>query len=341
MRLAARVALVASALAACPAPIPAQGVPIGQNLAAQLRWLQLGVVGGRLALRSDQINNLNETQSRLRDREERLQVGVKDGLPSLHYELTAKDVELIVDISHRERVGISRRAQGGELSFLEFEQVPGRDLVLEVSVGGEIVRHRAPTLWHLWLAQPELCRKNLAPLLHILHPAWKPDAMAEQITRHLLSTGDDAAPQARQWNELVAQLADPRYAMREDADRRLREAGHAVLPFLLQLEPGRLDAEQRFRIRRIMGRLQSDTEEDTPERAASWLRGDPRIWLALAAGADVAQRESAAQQLRSLVAPDIEFDPAADSATRAAQLARIAARLPNGGGDPPGAADDE
>lgn len=319
----------ALALASGAAAVRGQNPPIGQNLAAQLRWLQLSVVGGRMTLLSDQINNLAETQAKLRDRQERLRIGVADGLPSIGYELTGKDVEFQLEINQREKIEIRRRSLGEEpASSLEFIQQPGRNVTLEVTSDGQTERRDAPTLWHLWLADPELCRKNLEPLLKILAPGWKLDADAEQITRLLLAGAEDSAPRSQEWDALVAQLGDPQYARREAADRQLREAGQAALPYLTMLDPRELDAEQRFRIRRIVSRLQTDTQEDTPERAAAWLRADPRIWLALARRPELETRATAGRQLQALLGADVVFDAAADPPTREAQLLKIAERLP-------------
>ena len=68
----------------------------------------------------------------------------------------------------------------------------------------------------------------------------------------------------------VAQAADPAKLQdweekdaREDFDRR------------------RLDAEQAFRVRSILRAISDNLREDSSERVALWLSGDPTIWIAM------------------------------------------------------------
>ena len=64
---------------------------------------------------------------------------------------------------------------------MEFNQPNTGDLELVVGTGETQTSVRGPTLWHLLLAKPDLCREHLVPLLENLRPGWGLARMAEQI----------------------------------------------------------------------------------------------------------------------------------------------------------------
>ena len=77
----------------------------------------------------------------------------------------------------------------------------------------------------------------------------------------------------------MQQLGDDQFTKREAADRQLREAGRVIVSYFQQLDTSCLDAEQRFRIRRIINSLTAANGDDMPEQVASLLLGDDAIWL--------------------------------------------------------------
>jgi hypothetical protein len=125
----------------------------------------------------------------------------------------------------------------------------------------------------------------------------------------------------------VAELGDERFARREAADRALRAADPAVLLYLEQLDPGRLDAEQQFRLRRISDTLAAKVGGDTPEQIASWLGGDPAVWLALLSRPDVATRRLAAKQLAAILEAPIPVDPETDPTSQQSKLEELRAKI--------------
>jgi hypothetical protein len=136
-------------------------------------------------------------------------------------------------------------------------------------------------------------------------------------------------PDAQKWSTLVEQLGDERFAVREAADRHLRDAGRAIVVFLERLDRNRLDAEQDYRIRRILQSLSSGKgADDTVERAAAWLSGDPEIWWALMRRDAEPTRRVAAKRLESLLGRPLAFDPAAPADVRGKQLEQIRLQLP-------------
>jgi hypothetical protein len=118
-------------------------------------------------------------------------------------------------------------------------------------------------------------------------------------------------------------LGDENFARREAADRALREATPALLIYLQQLDFNRLDAEQQFRIRRIIESISMKISADSPEQVASWLAGDPAIWLTYLTRPEVASRQVAAKQLAAFLEAPIPVDPHADPASQKAEFDKL------------------
>ena len=101
-----------------------------------------------------------------------------------------------------------------------------------------------------------------------------------------------------------------------------------ILPFLRGVDRSRLDAEQAFRLRGVIDALGNEDDEDTPDRVANWLAGDPHAWYSLLDSATTLSRGCvAARQLSQLLEMPLKFDASADAATRQAQLNTIAEQL--------------
>ena len=130
-------------------------------------------------------------------------------------------------------------------------------------------------------------------------------------------------PDPQRWAALVEQLGDERYSRRAAADRELRAMGRVVFTYLQGLDRDRLDAEQHYRVRRIVMSLAANMNNDLPPEIARWLAGDPVVWLALLSRDDESTRRLAAERLEALLGEPISFDPAADPATRTEQIERL------------------
>ncbi|MGQ9576670.1 MAG: hypothetical protein ACUVUC_15285 [Thermoguttaceae bacterium] len=306
-----------------------QAPPLSTRLADAVRhsWIQFQLSSGRVVLKP--IRRLQtSTSSTIDSRRERLTVRTAGPDPAIDYELTTPDQQLSVRFTAANRLEIRRIPKGdSRIVPIEFQQPAAGPVWLKVG-GSEPREHQAPSLWHLFLAEPALCREQLAPLLNYLRPDWDLPTTAEQIAALLVqSASGGSSPDHKRWAELVKQLGDDRFAKREAADRQLREAGRAVVAYLQQLDPSRLDAEQQFRIRRIILALTDTGADDTPEQVAAWLLYDPAAWLTLLCHQTEATRRAAARQLEVLLGNPIEFDPAADPQTRARQIDTLRARL--------------
>ena len=165
----------------------------------------------------------------------------------------------------------------------------------------------------------------------MFRPEWRLTEQAQEAEEelfHMAASG--LIPDRQRWAALVAQLSDDRFARREAADRDLRAAGPALLPFLQRLDFDQLDAEQQSRLRRIIGMLGHAVEDDTAEQIASWMIADPEVWLALLARPEVPTRRLAAAQLEKLLGQSIAFDPAAAAPQRKKQIDQLRAWISAG-----------
>ena len=260
--------------------------------------------------------------------DEQLTVRNSNGDFSIEYVKPSADRRLSIEIGVScGRVHILQQAEvGADVTPVEFTQPPCGPLTLTVGAKQSQRTIHAASLWHLMIGYPEICRQNLLPLLQMIDSRWDPGKLAADLEEDLIGLANSQdAPDRRHWDALVAQLRDERYTRREAADRQLRAAGRIVIHYLRDLDAAHLDAEQKFRVRRIVAALDDSAGVDTPDRVTSWLAGDPAIWLGLLSRESESTRRLAFQQLSSLVDKPLVFDPSADEKTRQSQIGQIRA----------------
>ena len=329
-----RAALVLLMIALFAGPARAQQddaeLALNPSIANKLRWVQFGIFGGRLVGSSAHYGtNVSSTTSNpLTGGREKLTVDITSGLPGIRYEMTNAREELAIELAEGDQLSIRRtRKSNSPVVSLAFQQVTGQNLSLTLGEGSTQRILRGESIWHLLIAHPTDCRKHLLPVLELLRPNWRLATTATALEEALLRrAGSHTRIDRQAWAALVAQLNSDRFASREAADHKLRAAGYSVLAYLQNLDRKSLDAEQRDRIREIIDSL-SDQQEDSVERTVISLASDPQIWLSLLDREPDAKRRQAAGQLAALLDGAIEFDAAADEATRQLQIAAIRARL--------------
>lgn len=292
--------------------------------AAQAGWFQTSVVGGRLMVNGRRFGSTT-TQAKGNGADEQLTIRIAGGSPSISYRITGPDGDLSLEVSSADKIEIRQTPKSGsKLAAFEFRQNGNEPITLATGENEDLRSYSAKTLWHLLIEEPQAFGDYLIPLLEPITATNDLTALAQQIEAALLRAGvKDSHAERERWGRLVGQLADDSYSRREAADRELRRAGPLVVTFLDQLDKDKLDAEQRFRILRIVEALSEQAGDDTPELVASWLVGDPAIWLALLDRSDQSTRRLAARQLESLLGGPVDFDPDADETTRAAQIERL------------------
>jgi hypothetical protein len=329
----ARVACCAALILACVAiahgqePGAAAFEPSKKNV-ARLRWLQYGMVTGRIVAGSTYPNGTNIVFGPTfvaRGRQERLRIVIGPTI-DLQYELADPAEQLVIQLAESKQLSI-HRVRFEPKYAVRFEQSPDQPLLFEVVEGDAQQTLRAESFWHLVLAEPKRVRRHLIPLLEILHPSWQLAAMGDAVEAAMVQRGQKPRPfDGPRWARLVETLGSPKFSERQNAQRELANAGQAVLPYLQKLDRDRLDAEQVSRVRALVDALSVDYEDST-DRIATWLADDAQAWLSLLARDDLARRRVAAEQLGALVGGPIDFDPAADQDVRNAQIERLHARF--------------
>jgi hypothetical protein len=311
-------------------PLRGDDAPVPGGLASRPGWAGFAVVGGRLAVLDAPPRYEKRTGCADADGQVSESICIKSAgqAAAVHYEFISPQQRLTVEAVGSERVEIHRTPQQDDSPIeLHLVQAPGRDLVLTIGGGDSRREYSAPTFWGLMLAEPELSRDCLVPLLESLRTDWGLRQQAAAIEARLFAAAHNApAPDEARWSELVKQLGDARFASREAADRELRSLGQPVLPFLVQLDRRRLDAEQRVRLEGIRHAL-LNIGEDTPARAASRMLYDRGAWLVLIAREDAAQRAAAARHLCKLCPEAVAFDPQAAPVVRRVQLKQLRQQL--------------
>lgn len=290
------------------------------------------VLQGRIYCRLDRLTRWGTTVSRSAGGRESLQfktAAEAGNGTSMHYELRAAERRITIDASQN-AITMERQSlrDGKVVATARFEQPETGPLVFFVDDNGEQRRLQADSVWQLWLSDSKTCAENLLPLCEMLGMDLPWLQFTESLEVKLLRLAD--AGQVRtspEWREWVEQLGDKRFTVREAADRRLRGVGASLIPFARQLDATRLDAEQRFRLRRILHSMEGEITADSVDSVAEWLLDDPRVWVELLDREDVADRTTAARQLSRLLSSDVDFAPTAEDDLRGEQLARLRVRV--------------
>lgn len=315
-----------AALPARAAELPA--IEPSAAIAARIRWIQFHMVSGRVMASSGLVvpKMIVPSTNARTNRRELLSIEINNPLTGLQYDLSTPSEQFQILVAHPHQLSI-RRTRPAEKYSIQFQQHPNQPVLLTLEQGGEKHSWQAQGFWQLWIAESEVVRQHLIPLLELLHPSWQLALTGAEIEDALSHpTRLRQQPDRQQWDRWVDDLASPKFARRESAQRELYKAGQVVVPFLQNLDRRRLDAEQTYRVRALVEALSVDYE-DKVERVVTWLAGDDQIWLALLERGEVAKRRVAASELSELLGSPIEFDTAGSDAVRQEQLGRLRSRL--------------
>jgi len=292
------------------------------SVSQQIRFLDVRVVMGQISVSTDDPTRNFDMQGRQGDVHERLAIEFAEATLSLDYSLSTPACNYAIRVvDSREVIVRVDPSAGAEQSAILLVQ--GKSGAVELKIGsGESSRHiKSNSLWHVILAEPEIARQNLIPLLELLRPGWQLLKTAQDIEGRLASwSAPVSAIDAKAIGDLVDLLGNDSFSVREETQRRLVAMGPPVAPWLRSYGVERLDAEQRTRLRLILDTLGGVEEEDTPRGAAGWMASDPITWQLFLRRDDIKQRKLAHERLEKLLGREIPFDPAADESERAKQL---------------------
>jgi hypothetical protein len=299
------------------------------SLVGQLRMVQMRMTSGRVTATGPASQQSLTSNYMGNQRREQLTIDLGGGRPTVNYGRFAADERLSYQIENGNEVTVQLVPRSTtEHATIVFVQPAEGALRLTVATGEQSKTVGAPSLWHLLILEPQLCHEYLVPLLEIMRPNWQLDQQAQAIEKALCSDQPArAAIDHSGWERSLRQLASDRFVDRERAEQQLLSYGPVILPFLRGKDRAALDAEQAFRVRRVIRGLDKNADEDTPDRVVPWLTGDPRIWYSLLARDDLRVRSIAAEQLAKLLDAKLDFDAAADPAERELQRGRLHERF--------------
>lgn len=324
------LALIMTVVLGWTAAAGAQDLKAMQNLNQVVRsgLLQFRIVTGRVSLNASRVSPI-QTPNNFEKQDVLSIQSDYNGDIVMSYNWSNSNRQLSIEVSNVSKVRIRYSGKDDDTQVpVEFYQPLQAKTVLKVGPEGKQQIYSAPNLWHLFLAYPAETKRHLVPLLELLHPNWKLSESAATLESELLrKAGNKEISDRKRWVALVEQLGDESFAKRQAADRAIRAADPAVLSFLQQLDFSRLDAEQQFRVRRIIETLTERLGDDSPEQVASWLAGDASVWLILLNRSEVATRRQAARQLVAMLGGPIPVDPEADPASQKAQMEQLRLRI--------------
>jgi hypothetical protein len=308
------------------------------SLPAELGWVKFRITAGRIQAINSQFRESKTyaTGNPLVGDTESLTMNVSPQTTTLRYERKTPREHLVIDFDSSHSLTIERRAaiddpaaeDAATVVPLSFTQPAEGELRLAVGDGESRQTFAARSFWHLMLQAPKPSRQELLPILAALRPGWQLDAAADGLVASLVQVADSGlVPDRREWSKLVEQLGSGRFSERRTAERRLREAGPAVVAYLQTLPLASMDAERRERIQRLLESL-STTADDSPQRIAMWLIDDANIWLAVLASDDAHHRQVAHAQLEKIAGTKLDFTPDAPAQERAEQIESLRAKLP-------------
>lgn len=319
------VGLLLTAVGDFAATAWAQELTVSPNLANNLKYVQVGIKQGRIGATSAFAGRNLNSSSQSNDRREQLSLDLTGGAPSINYELTTATFRIVLQMTHGDAVRIQRTPVGeSTVRPLEFYQPAEGKIAVKLGPASDERTLTADSVWHLFVAEPELAQKEFEPLLRLLKPGWPLILTSQGIEQALYRQVDSQRTYDRDaWTALVEQLRSNKYADRVEADRKLRELGQIVVPYLRNLNEKQLDAEQAFRIRTIVRSYGSERDEDVAETAADWLAADPEIWYALATRAAGPQRAKVRTQLSQILDEPVVLDDEAKDDVLKSQLAKL------------------
>lgn len=296
------------------------------DLIQRLNWIRFELVQGRIITRNTRQGQSRSTTATNEKKKLREEVTLKivGGTPLFQYRYQDVNQTVQIELINNNHLVMKRTptsdTSGPRIEFQQPEQGP---LQITIAEGASSRVYRGKHLWQLMLSHPDPCRKHLYPLLKLLRSDWQLEQWSEQVETNLIRMASyHTHPEYDQLQQLIEQLANPAFQVRQSADRQLRALGQPVISYLNQLDTEDMTTEQRLRIRRICQSL-TTRSGDTPEAVSSWLLSSPRIWFILMNRPENDIRKIAHQQLSRLVQKKLAFSPAASFEERQAQLGRI------------------
>lgn len=221
------------------------------------------------------------------------------GMPTMHYTLASDTIKVSIDIASSGTWTIdSQRQVSGDIQRVWLTQSIHQPLQLVChSKLPELTVH-ASTWLHLREADRVVFDTHLLPIIQQMIAPHRFDEIAELAYRHAIQKDLEPSIEQHRVEELIATLSSAQRRKRVWAQRELSSMGLGIVPLLGELEPSRLDAEQRARILVLRQNLSSRVD-DSPERLAAILSHDTAYWQFAGARMSVDERVQVAQRFHA------------------------------------------
>ena len=266
---------------AAGSPASSRATPQHAGYFAPTGVVRFQLIQGRLGL--DPPRHRKGSQNRTDEGvHESISVTSERGIPSLHYVLQTPDQHLTLNVKEAYHVTIETFfPQSGERSVLSQPEVGA---VSWTTTRGDLVdHHQGATLLHVRQADPVTFDMHLGSLLTRLLQGTSLERLCERTRVAMLHRAENPSqPDVTSILEAVDQLRSGRSAVRAAAQSRLHSWGTPIVPVIQRIEPDRLDAEQRDRLRQVLARLRRPVP-DTPATLAMLLINDSTYWSLIAA----------------------------------------------------------
>lgn len=208
---------------------------------------------------------------------ETLTIDATRGIPRLHYTRQTADQRLTLNVNERGRLSIESETQHERLLLVQDDNAP---ICLNRFRGNESNISEVDTWIHLYASDSATYRQHLQPLVDSLIQGTPLNKLAEAAhSRSLASLSSASMTSDMALQRSIDGLGSTLRTTRIEAQRELHRCGISVLPRLRQIDPQRLDAEQRHRVNQIIQQL-TPRGEDCVSRIAALIRDDASYWVA-------------------------------------------------------------
>jgi hypothetical protein len=208
---------------------------------------------------------------------ETLSIDATRGIPRLHYTRQVDNQRLTLDVNESGRLLIE--SQLGDQRVVVV-QSSGRPISVELCVGGRSDIREVDSWFHLYVSDPATYFKHFQPLIDDLLHGTPLDKLADAAHGQAIATLSSASVTSDATiDRYIDLLGSTQRTSRIEAQRGLYQCGISLLPRLRQIDPQRLDAEQRYRLQQVIEQL-TPYGEDCQSRVAAMIRDDYKYWLA-------------------------------------------------------------
>lgn len=259
-----------------PAPPPAESI-LRESQAAHFRLVLGRIEMDSVRYRKGTINRNTGPTANPAATSETLTIDATRGMPRLHFTRHSRHQRATLDINERGRLAIESEIGDERVSLV---QAPHRPIVVQYGVGQESMTWVADTWIHFYVSHPATYTKHFQPLVDDLIRGTPLHQLVDTAHARSLTELADAAvtSDAVLWHS-IERLGASQRTTRIEAQRELHQCGISLLPRLRQIDPQRLDAEQRDRLRQVIQQL-TPSGEDCESRIAAMIRDDSAYWLA-------------------------------------------------------------